>query len=176
MLDDDDRMALFDQLVKRPEQALNVVKMQPGRGLVENKKGSSLARLGHVRCQFQTLRLAAGERGQRLPQADVFQADSAKGRERVGDFLGTFKKFQGFGYSEIENLTNIFAAVKNFQDLFAKTAAVALGARGVHIGEKLHLDLFKAFAAASLAAAALDIERKGRRRVTAQTRHIRGGK
>src|SRR5688500_19378524 len=72
MLDDDDGMALLDQFVKGPEQALDVVKVQAGGGLIENKKRSRLARLGHVRGQLQTLRLAARERRQRLAQANIF--------------------------------------------------------------------------------------------------------
>ena len=42
VLDDDDGMALVDQFVKRPEQALDVVKVQAGGGLVENKQRSRL--------------------------------------------------------------------------------------------------------------------------------------
>src|SRR6185503_17400863 len=62
MLDDDDRMALVDEFVERPEQALDVVKVETGGRFVKNKKRSSLARLRHVRGQFQPLRLAARKR------------------------------------------------------------------------------------------------------------------
>ncbi len=175
MLDHDDGMALVDQFVERPEQTLNVVKMQPGGRLVENKKRAGLARLGHVRGQFQPLRFAARERCQRLPETDVFQSDGAKRRQCVVDFLGVFEEFQRFGDREIEDLADILAAIKHFQDFFTETAAVTLGTGSVHVGEKLHLDFFKALATAGLAAAALDIERESRRRVTAQARHIGAG-
>jgi len=37
VLDDDDRMALLDQLIERPEQPLDVMEVQPGSGLIEDK-------------------------------------------------------------------------------------------------------------------------------------------
>ena len=83
VLDDDDRVALVDQLVKRPEQPLDIVEVQAGGRLVENKQRAGLFRLGHVRGQFQALRFAARKRRQRLAQADIFQADGAERVERI---------------------------------------------------------------------------------------------
>ena len=93
MLDDDHRMALLDQFVERPEQALDIVKMQTGGRLVENKQRASLFRSRHVGREFQPLRFAAGERRYRLAHADILQADSAQRFERIFDFVAIFEKF-----------------------------------------------------------------------------------
>ena len=52
--------ALIDQFVKRPEQPLDIVKMQPGSRLVENKQRAGFFSPRHVRGEFQTLRFTAG--------------------------------------------------------------------------------------------------------------------
>ena len=130
----------------------------------------------HVRGELQALRLAAGERRHRLAQAQVFQPDGAQRLESIAfTSLAVFEKLQGIADGEIEHLANILAAVGDFEDFFAETAAVTFRAGSIHIGEKLHLDFFVAFAAAGLAAAALDVERKRRRRVAAQARQIGAG-
>ena len=129
-----------------------------------------LFRFGHVRGEFQALRFAARQRRQRLAQTNVFQTDRAERIKRIEDFLGVFKELQRFGDGQVEDLADIFAAISDFQDLFTESAAMALRARRVNIGEKLHLDFFIAFAAAGFAAPAFDVERKSRRRVAAQAR------
>ncbi len=53
---------------------------------------------------------------------------------------------------------------------------MTFGAGRVDVREKLHLDLFKSFAAAGLAASAFHVEGERRRRIAAQARKIGAGK
>src|SRR4030095_9588990 len=175
MLDDDDRMALIEQLVERPEQSVDVVEVQTGGRLVKNKQRSRLPRSRHVRSQLQALRLPARQRCERLAYAHILQAHGAQRMKRIGNVFAVLEEFECVGDGEIQNLANIFAAIGYFQDLLAEAAAMTFGTRGVNVGEKLHLDFFKALAAAGLAAAALDVEGKRRRRVAAQARQVGGG-
>ena len=70
VLDDDHRLARVHQPVQQPQQVLDVGEVQAGGRLVEHVDPALVA---HVRGQLQPLPLAAGERGERLAQAQVAQ-------------------------------------------------------------------------------------------------------
>src|SRR5271166_3422665 len=72
VLDDDDRLAGVDEPVQQAEQLLDVGEVQPGGRLVEDV---DTAFLRHAGGQLQPLLLAAGQRGERLAEADVAEPD-----------------------------------------------------------------------------------------------------
>ncbi len=72
VLDHDHRLAGVDQAVEQAEQVLDVGQVQAGRRLVEDVDA---ALLGHVGRQLQPLALAAGQRGERLAEAEVAEPD-----------------------------------------------------------------------------------------------------
>ena len=126
--------------------------------------------------KLQPLRLPARESGERLPQANVLQTHRAQRLKPVADLRGILKKIPCLGHRQLQNLTDIAPAVAYFEDLLAETASLALAARSVNIREKLHFDLFKSLAAAGLAPAPFDVERKGGGGITPQAREVGGGK
>src|SRR5690606_18784863 len=75
VLDDDDRVALVDQSGEHGEQAADVLEVQAGGGLVEDVEGVAGRALGQLARQLHPLRLAARQRGGRLAEAHVAQAD-----------------------------------------------------------------------------------------------------
>src|SRR5712692_7612990 len=72
VLDDDDRLAGVDEPVEQAEQLLDVGEVQAGGRLVEDVDA---ALLGHVGGQLEPLPLAAGQRSQRLAEAEVAEPD-----------------------------------------------------------------------------------------------------
>ena len=72
VLDDDHRLAGVDEPVEQPEQLLDVGEVQAGRRLVEDV---DVALLRHVRGQLEPLPLAAGQRRERLAEAEVAEPD-----------------------------------------------------------------------------------------------------
>jgi len=78
VLDDDDRLARVDQSVEQPEQVADIGEVQPGRGLVEHV---DVALVGHLHRQFQALAFTAGQRAERLTEADVTQTDIGQSRQ-----------------------------------------------------------------------------------------------
>ena len=72
VLDDDHRVAGVDQPVEQAEQLVDVGQVQAGGGLVQHVVGGLL---GHVDGQLEPLAFAAGQRGQRLAEAEVAEAD-----------------------------------------------------------------------------------------------------
>ena len=177
MLDNQDRMAAFDQLLKGVQQLLDIGKMQPGGRLIKDEQRALVsgvfgALLGNMRGQLQALSLATGQRGQGLTQTHILQPDRGQRRQPALEFLLLAKKLQGFGNGKIQNIGQILALIANLQHLVPKTFALALGAGDVHVREKLHLDLFKALALARLAASALNIEREGTRRIATHPRQF----
>src|SRR5271170_7988188 len=72
VLDDDDRLAGIDQPVEQAEQLLDVGEVEAGGWLVEEVDAALLA---HVGGQLEPLPLAAGQRSERLAEAEVAEPD-----------------------------------------------------------------------------------------------------
>ena len=79
VLDDDDRLAGVDEPVEQAEQLLDVGEVEAGGRLVEDV---DVALLGHIGSQLEPLPLAAGQRSERLAEAEVAEPDV---REPVED-------------------------------------------------------------------------------------------
>src|SRR4051794_4163858 len=72
VLDDDDGLARVDQPGEQREELLDVREMEPGGRLVEHEDAPLLAEVGG---QLEALALAAGQRGERLSEAEVAEPD-----------------------------------------------------------------------------------------------------
>jgi hypothetical protein len=72
VLDDDDRLAGVHEPVEQAEQLLYVGEVEAGGRLVEDVDA---ALLGNVGGQLEPLPLAAGQRGERLAEAEVAEPD-----------------------------------------------------------------------------------------------------
>ena len=81
VLDDDHRLAGVDQPVEQAEQLVDVGEVEAGGRLVEHVDAALLA---HVGGQLEPLPLAAGQRRERLAEAQVAEADVGEpGQDRV---------------------------------------------------------------------------------------------
>ena len=72
VLDDDHRLAGVDEPVEQAEQLLDVGEVEAAGRLVEDV---DVALLGHVGGQLEPLPLAAGQRRERLAEAEVAEPD-----------------------------------------------------------------------------------------------------
>jgi hypothetical protein len=72
VLDDDDRLAGVDEPVEQAEQLLDVGEVEAGGRLVEDVDAALLGQLGG---ELEPLPLAAGQRGERLADAEVAEPD-----------------------------------------------------------------------------------------------------
>ena len=169
VLDDDQRMPGVEQLAQRPHQLGDVVEMQAGGRLVEEEERAAFAdalrgrgRLGQETRQLQALRLAAGQRGDRLPEAHVFQADVDDGLQLGDDLAVVREELDGFADGQVQHVGHRQlprpAHQLDLQHDAAEAAAVAVGAAQVDVGEELHLHVLEAAAAAGGAAAVAGIE------------------
>src|SRR5262245_44914051 len=75
VLDDDDRVALVDEPAQDTEQLADVLEVETGRGLVEEVYGPAGRPLLQFRGELDPLRLAAGEGGRGLAEADIAEPD-----------------------------------------------------------------------------------------------------
>ena len=78
MLDDHDGRALLDQALEHTEKHGDVARVQADGGLVEDEDGVGLP-AAHLARELEALSLAARERGRRLPQREVAQAQVVQG-------------------------------------------------------------------------------------------------
>ena len=82
MFDDDDGLAAIDHPVQQRQQLFDICQVQAGRRLVQDV---DVALLPHLRGELESLPLAAGQRGQWLPEGEVAKPDV----DHPGkDFLG----------------------------------------------------------------------------------------
>lgn len=75
VFDDDDRLAVINQLIKKIQQGFHISEVQACGGLIQNKGGGLVC---HVGGELQTLAFTAGQRGERLAEGDVAEADVDK--------------------------------------------------------------------------------------------------
>src|SRR5205085_12590250 len=124
--------------------------------------------------------LAARERGHRLAELQVLEADVGERREARAHLGGVGEEGPRLRHREIQHVRDAAAAAvgtlaPDLQDLVAIAAAVALRAAQVHVGEKLHLDVLEAAAVAGRAAAVAGDEAEGSGTVLAPLRRRPGG-
>ena len=131
MLDHDHRLAGFDKTVEQAKQVFDVGEVQ-ARGRFVEDVGAALLR--HVHGEFETLAFAAGERRERLAQADVAEADvievAQDGVRARGACLAGPEECRGLGHRHREDLADVAPAEAVFEDRGAEPFPLALLAGG----------------------------------------------
>ena len=191
VLDDDKRVSGGEQFAKRAQQFRDIVEMQAGGRFVEEKQlggfGGRFARagFGKVAGEFQALRLAAGECGHGLAEAQVLESDLRKRREALDHGGHVGKEMCRFAHCHVEHFGDGFldatavcaAPAHGYFEHFRPVAlAVAVRTAQVDIRQELHLDVLEAVAAAGRAASVAGVETEGAGAVTAFTRKRRARK
>ena len=179
------------QLAQCAHELGNVVKVQAGGGLVEQKQralarqrlarlGLAARRLGQEASELEALRLAARERGHGLAELDVLQPHVLDGLQRAHHLAVGGKELHGLADRQVEHVGHVertpTALDAHLQDFGAVALAIAVGAAQVHVGEELHLHVLKARAAAGGAAPVARVEAELGPGVAALARQRRGGK
>ena len=126
--------------------------------------------LGELGRQLHPLRLAAGERGRRLAEADVVEPDVVQGAQAAGDLRHVLEEDDCLLDRHLQHVADVAALEADLERLAVVALAVALLAGDVDVGQEVHLDLDLAVAAADLAAAALDVEAEAAGLVAARPR------
>ena len=135
VLDDDDRLAGVDEPVEQAEQLLDVGEVEAGGRLVEDVDA---ALLGHVGGQLEPLPLAAGQRGERLAEAEVAEPDVGEPvedgvRGRRARLAGA-EELLGLGHRHREHLADVAAAEVVLQHRRLEPLPLALLAGGGDAG------------------------------------------
>ncbi len=183
VFDDDQRVAGGNQFPECPQQFAHVVKMQAGRGLVEQEQRVAVADgvaapvrgSGQKTRKLQPLCFAARQRRHRLAELEVIQADIDQRLQRADDIRRMVEKCQCVGHGQIKHVGDRFAFERDLEDLGAVASAVAVRAAQVYVGQELHFHMLKAVAAAGRAAAGAGIETESARGVSARLCQRRTG-
>src|SRR5262249_28201067 len=164
VLDHDYRMAIVDQAVQADQQAVDVGEVQTGGGLVEDVQVVLAAfELAELAGELDALGLAAGEDRRGVAQLEIAQAKILQDADLAGDRRLAREKLHALLDGEVEDLGDVLALVLHFQRVLVVTRSLARGAEDLHIGHERQLGRDRAFAAALLAATALDVEAESRR-------------
>ena len=190
VLDHHQRVARVHQLAQSTQQLGDVVKVQPGGGLVEHEQTAALRqglaagavaarRLGQKTGQLEALRLAARERGHGLAELDVLQPDIDDGLQHAHHLAVVGKTLHRLAHREVKHVGHVHGHVAgdgDFQNLGPVALAVAIRAAQIDVAEELHLDMLEARAAAAWATPVATVEAELAGGVAALTRERRGGK
>src|ERR1700727_1598692 len=154
-------MSLVDQGVKRGEEFPDIVEVQPGSRLIENKKDPTLCpALTEEGGQLDALCFATGEGIGGLTEFYIAQADVAQRFDLLEDVLLVLEKSKGFVDAHFQYIVDVLFAIGDLKDLVLESLTVAYFTREVNVGKELHFHHLFAFAFAGVAAAAVDVERK----------------
>ena len=170
MLDHDHRVAAVHQLLEHGEQRLHVGERKAGRRLVEDVDGAAGRAPREFGRKLHPLRLAAGDRGRGLPEADIPEAHLLQRLQLAPRRRERLEQLQRLGHRHVQHLGDVLATEADLQRFAVVAGAVADLAGHGHVGEELHLDLDVSGARAGLAAAALHVEREAARLVAARPR------
>ncbi len=158
VFDDQDRVAVVDELVEGVEQLPDVVEVKAGRRLVEDVERLVGVTPAEMARQLDPLRLPAGERRGRLTERQVPEADVLEDLELVRDRRLPLEEVGRFVDGHLEDVGDVLALVGDVEHLFLVAFAAAGLALEIEIGQKLHLDLHHALALALLAAPPRHVE------------------
>ena len=106
VLDDEQRVAGFEQLPERGQQLRDVVEVQAGRRLVEDVQQPLAAVRRQVRGDLDPLRLAARQRRRRLAEPQVAEADLVEHLQPAQHLRRAAEEGQRLADREVEHLVN----------------------------------------------------------------------
>ena len=158
MLDDQDCIPRVHQRLQDLNELVDVGHVEAGGGLVEDIDRPPCGAAAQLRCQLHPLGFAAGEGGGALPQLHVAKSHVHQGLHLVVKPGQVFKKRQRLVGGHLQHVGDGLSLVGHLQGLAVIALAVADLAGDVDVGQKVHLDLHQAVAAARLAPATLDVE------------------
>src|SRR5690348_6611185 len=153
VLDDENAAAVLDQALEGRQELGDVVEMETGGRLVEDIQRTVTRGLRQVRGQLYALRLAAGQRGRRLAQPQVTEADVRQHFQLAHQAPVVRKEGQRLLNGELQDLVNVQAVIPDIQDAALEPRPFAFLAHQFHVGEKLHFDSDGSVTLAILAAA-----------------------
>jgi len=158
VFDNDDGVPGIDEAVQHAEQVFDVDEMQPGRRFVENVDRLAGGALAKLLGQLHALGFTAGERGGRLTELEVIEADVVQRLQQVIDLLDVLEVLERLLHVHVEHLGDALPLEPDLQRLLAEPPPLADRARHPDVGEEIHLQLGRAVPLARLAAAPLDVE------------------
>ena len=149
---------MVGEAVEHGEQLLDVVEVEARGGLIEDVEGVAGIALRQFPGELDTLSLAAGEGGGRLPEADVGQAHIHQCLQFVGDAGNGGEELVGVLHGHFQHLMDVLALVADFEGLPVVALALADVAGHIDIRQKVHLHLGDSIPLTGFAAPALDVE------------------
>ena len=171
MLDHHHTVPAVHQRLQHGEQPLDVVAVEPGRGLVQQEQRTrrragaavrAAGKTGQVADELEPLGLAAAERVERLAKREVTEADGLERGEAGTDGRVLGEERQRVQDARGQQVGDGAALPGDREHLGLEAPPLAHRARDEDVGEELHLDPLVAEALAVVAAALAAVEGEGR--------------
>src|SRR5690606_22816163 len=161
VFDHDNGMSFFHQCVQGGQEFFDIMKMQAGRWLIENKYNMIVFIFpSEKRSQFYTLSFTAGKCTRRLAESDISKTHIDERFDLFNNLTFGLKEIHCFFDAEIQDVIDIFSIVGDFEDLLFKARSVTFIAFELHVCEKLHFDHNLSFPFTGLTTSAFNIERE----------------
>ena len=106
VLDHDDGVAKIDQPLQHFEQLGEIVEVQAGRRFIEQVQRAARVGTRQFGGEFHALGFAAGERGGRLAEREIIEADIAERLQDAADFGDVFEQLHRFAAGHVEHVAD----------------------------------------------------------------------
>ena len=157
------RVARVHQPLQDGEQLPHVGHVQARRRLVEDVERLAGRPLGQLPRELHPLGLAAGERGRRLAEMEVVEADVAEGLELAGDVGGVGEELPCLADFHVQQFCDVLPLPADLERVFGEPCPAALLAGHPDIRQEVHVEPGRAVALAGLAPAARHVEAEAAR-------------
>ena len=163
VLHDEHGVARVHEPLEHREQLPHVGHVEARRRLVEHVERLAGGPLRQLARELHPLRLAARERGRRLPEVEVVEADVAERLELPGDVGGVGEELAGLADLHGEEFGDVLPLPAHLERVLREPRAAAHLARHPDVRQEIHVEAGRAVPLAGLAAAARDVEAEAAR-------------
>ena len=144
VFDDDDGVAVVDEVVEDAHEDVDVGGVEAGGGFVEDEKA---ALAGEFEGKLEALAFAAGEGGEGLAEVEVAEADAFEEGELAAD-VAVGEEVGGFAGGHVEDVGDVLASVAGGEGFGGVAEALAGGAFEADVVHEVHVDAEEALALA----------------------------
>ena len=141
MFNDNDRIAALCQALKNLCQLMHICKMKSGSWLIQDIDSPSRTSARQLRCQLDTLCLAARQGRRWLSQLDIGKSYIIEGLNLSAYKGHIFKKCQCLLHRHFQHVIDALSFIFYFQCLPIIPFSLTNLTGNIHIRQEMHLDL-----------------------------------
>ena len=158
MLDHNHSVARFHEALQHFNQLLDVGKVQPCCGFVQQIQSAPGRSFPQFSREFHALSFTAGKSGRSLPELHVLQTNIAQRLEQLFDLGKAFEELHRIPNFQVEHIRDAMIAKLHFQRFVIESSPFTHRAGDPDIRQKIHFQLSRTVAFTRFATTVFNIE------------------